>query len=116
MRNDNAIQTSSDRHRRLDSLSHWSCRQRFGINLDSAPSSPCRSKLNYRLAHQNYRINREFREGEISRAQARGLHREDRFVRREERFMAAQQHGHITRIEQRSLNQQENGISRQIGN
>jgi hypothetical protein len=68
------------------------------------------------LDHQNHRINQEFREGEISGAQAHRLHQEDRFVRREERFMAAQHNGHVTRIEQRALNQQENGISRQIGN
>ena len=36
-------------------------------------------------------------------------------VRREERLMASQHGGHITRLEQRALNQQENGISREIG-
>jgi hypothetical protein len=84
---------------------------------DSASAStwaqrhPRRAEVNQRLANQNYRINRELREGEISRVQARSLHREDHFVRQEERFVAAQHH-----IEQRALNQQENGISRQIGN
>jgi len=76
---------------------------------------PRRAEVTHRLANQNRRINRELREGEISRGQARRLHGEDRFVRREERFMASQHHGHITRAEQRALNQQENGISRQIG-
>jgi len=80
-----------------------------------AQRHPRRAEVNHRLANQNHRINRELREGEITRGQARGLHREDRFVRREERFMASQHHGHITRAEQRALNQQENGISRQIG-
>ena len=76
---------------------------------------PRRAEVNHRLAHQNFRINQERREGEISGAQARRLHRADRFVRNEERFMASQHGGHITRAEQRALNQQENGISRQIG-
>jgi len=76
---------------------------------------PRRAEVNHRLANQNLRINQERREGEISGAQARSLHREDRFVRSEERFMASQHNGHITRAEQRALNQQENGISRQIG-
>jgi hypothetical protein len=76
---------------------------------------PARAEVNRRLANQNRRINHEFREGDISRAQAHRLHREDHFLRGEERFMASQQHGHITRPEQRALNQQENGISRQIG-
>ena len=34
---------------------------------------------------------------------------------KEERFMAAQHGGHITRAEQRALNQQENAVSREIG-
>jgi hypothetical protein len=76
---------------------------------------PRRAEVNHRLANQDHRINREFHEGEITRAQAHSLHGQDRFVRREERFMASQHHGHITPVEQRSLNQQENGISHEIG-
>ena len=76
---------------------------------------PRRDQVNDRLANQSRRINQEYREGEISRGQARVLHREDRQVRREERTMASLDGGHITRADQRALNQQENGISRQIG-
>jgi hypothetical protein len=76
---------------------------------------PRRAEVNARLDNQNRRINDERREGEITAGQARRLHREDRFLRHEERFMAAQHHGHITRAEQRALNQQENAVSGQIG-
>ena len=76
---------------------------------------PRRDQVNDRLANQSRRINQEYREGEISRGQARVLHREDRQVRREERTMASLDGGHITRADQRALNQQENVISRQIG-
>ena len=76
---------------------------------------PRRDQVNDRLHNQDRRINREYREGEISRGQARAFHREDRQVRREERTMASLNGGHITRSEQRVLNQQENAISRQIG-
>lgn len=76
---------------------------------------PRRAEVNDRLANQNKRINQEVKEGEISKGQAAKLHREDRQVRREERAMASQNGGHITKQEQRTLNQQENGISRQIG-
>jgi hypothetical protein len=76
---------------------------------------PRRDQVNDRLANQSRRINQEYREGEISRGQARVLHREDRQVRREERTMASLDGGHITRTDQRALNQQENVISRQIG-
>jgi len=76
---------------------------------------PRRAEVNARLANQNHRINQELREGEINRGQARALHAQDRFIRNEERFMARQNGGHITRAEQRSLNQQENAVSREIG-
>lgn len=80
-----------------------------------AQRHPRRAEVNHRLATQNHRIRHELREGEITPERARALHRQDRFVRREERFMARQHHSHITRAEQRALNQQENGISREIG-
>jgi len=76
---------------------------------------PRRDQVNDRLHNQDRRINREYREGEISRGQARALYREDRQVRREERTMASLDGGHITRADQRALNQQENAISHQIG-
>ena len=76
---------------------------------------PRRDQVNDRLANQNRRINQEYREGEISRGQARQLHKEDHQIRREEREMASLDGGHITRSEQRVLNQQLNGVSRQIG-
>jgi hypothetical protein len=78
-------------------------------------SHPRRAEVNHRLGNQYHRINHEYREGEISRGQAMRLHREDHRVRGEERAMASLDHGHITRADQRALNQQENHISRQIG-
>ncbi|KFX30788.1 hypothetical protein [Ralstonia solanacearum] len=77
---------------------------------------PRRAEVNQRLANQNRRIHNEVKEGEMSKAQARTLHKEDRQIRREERNMAAQNGGHITKPEQRVLNQRENKVSRQIGN
>jgi len=76
---------------------------------------PRRAEVNERLVHQNFRINREVREGELAPWQARRLHREDFAIRREERAMASFNHGHITRGEQRALNHQENVVSRRIG-
>lgn len=76
---------------------------------------PRRAQVNERLENQNRRIRQEVREGEMSHAQAARLHREDRQIRQEERLMASQNGGHITRQEQRTLNQQENAVSRQIG-
>lgn len=78
-------------------------------------SHPRRAEVNHRLANQDRRIHQEVREGEMSHAQAMRLHRDDNQIRREERLMASQDGGHITRQEDRALNQQENRVSRQIG-
>ncbi|HEY6823534.1 MAG TPA: hypothetical protein VI195_03785 [Steroidobacteraceae bacterium] len=76
---------------------------------------PRRTEVNARLANQNKRINKELKEGEINKAQAHKLHAEDHAIRQEERTMASTNGGHITKAEQRSLNQQENQVSKQIG-
>ena len=76
---------------------------------------PRRDQVNDRLHNQNKRIKKEVTEGEISKAQAAKLHKEDRQIRQEERDMASQNGGHITKQEQRTLNQQENAVSKQIG-
>ena len=76
---------------------------------------PRREQVNERLAHQNRRIHEEVKEGDLTRTQAAALHRDDRQIRREERLMASQNGGHITKGEQRVLNHQENAVSRQIG-
>jgi hypothetical protein len=76
---------------------------------------PRRDQVNDRLANQNKRINHERKEGEITKAQAHKLHHEDHQIRQEERAMASQNGGHITKQEQKTLNQQENAVSKQIG-
>ena len=76
---------------------------------------PRRAEVNTRLAHQNLRISNELKEGEISRQQASYLHSEDHQIRTEERDMAGQNNTHITKLEQATLNQQENAVSQQIG-
>jgi hypothetical protein len=76
---------------------------------------PRRDQVNDRLENQNRRINRELREGEITKDQARQLHGEDHAIRNEERTMSKFNNGHITPEEQKILNQQENAVSKQIG-
>ena len=75
---------------------------------------PRRAEVNHRLAIQDHRINRDYRDGHISFHQARYLRGEDRMIRHQERFDARFDRGHITRADQRGLNQNENGVSRQI--
>ncbi len=72
--------------------------------------------MNSRLANQNERIKEGRENGTLSRGQAQKLHAEDHAIRQEERAMAATNGGHITKTEQRALNQQENQVSKQIYN
>ncbi|SMC24291.1 hypothetical protein SAMN02745857_01821 [Andreprevotia lacus DSM 23236] len=76
---------------------------------------PRRTEVNQRLANQDRRINKEVKEGEITKQQAHGLHKQDRQIRQEERDMASQNNGHITKSEKKVLNQQENSVSKEIG-
>jgi hypothetical protein len=75
---------------------------------------PRRTQVNHRLHNQNRRIHNDVKNGTLSRSQAANLHKDDHQVRQEERGMASQNGGHITKPEQRVLNKQENGISGQI--
>ncbi len=76
---------------------------------------PRRAEVNHRLENQDKRIHQEVKEGKMSKAEAKKLHKEDHQIRKEEKSMASQNGGHITKLEQKTLNQQENGVSKQIG-
>ncbi|PQV50118.1 hypothetical protein [Paraburkholderia sp. BL21I4N1] len=80
-----------------------------------AANHPRRVEVNSRLANQNNRIHREVKDGQMSKGEAQTLHHDDRQIRQEERDMASQDNSHITRTDQHALNQQENQVSRQIG-
>jgi len=75
---------------------------------------PRREQVNNRLANQNRRIHQDVKNGTLTRRQAAALHKDDHQIRQEERDMASQNGGHITKSEQRVLNRQENAVSRQI--
>jgi len=75
---------------------------------------PRREQVNHRLNNQDKRIHNDVKNGTLTKGQAKALHKDDHQVRQEERDMASQNGGHITKSEQNVLNQQENGISKQI--
>ena len=79
-----------------------------------AQNHPRRAEVNARLTLQNWRITQAEKHGLLSPGQANALHAQDRFIRKEERFDASFNGGHITRAEQKTLNQQENGVSSKI--
>ena len=84
------------------------------VTLANGPHHPRRAQVNRRLERQNDRIHDKVADGEMSKAEAAKLHHEDHQIRKEERIMASQNHGHITKQEQKTLNQQENKVSNQI--
>jgi len=75
---------------------------------------PRRTEVNDRIALQHARVNEKVDSGKMTAAQGQQIKQEDHQVRQEERDMASQNGGHITKQEQRTLNQQENSISNQI--
>jgi hypothetical protein len=75
---------------------------------------PRRTQVNSRLAHQNKRIHQDVKNGTMSKGQAAAAHKDDRQIRHEERDTASQNGSHITGSEQKVLNQQENGVSKDI--
>jgi len=87
----------------------------FAAETTWQKAHPRRVQVNSRLAHQDQRIHNEVKDGQITKGQAAALHQDDHTVRQEERGMASQDGGHLTKVDQRALNQQENGVSRAIG-
>jgi hypothetical protein len=75
---------------------------------------PRRTQVNHRLDNQDRRIHQDVKNGTLTKSQAANLHHQDHQVRQEERDMASQNGGHITKPEQRVLNGQENKISSEI--
>jgi hypothetical protein len=80
----------------------------------AAGHHPRRAEVNTRLAHQNYRIDKKEEEGKMSAAEASKLHKQDHQIRQEEKDMASQDGCHITKQEKKTLNQQEDHVSKEI--
>lgn len=75
---------------------------------------PRRAQVNQRLNHQKNMINQDVKNGTLTKQQGAALHKDDQQIRQEERDMAAQDHGHVTKSEQKVLNQQETAVRSQI--
>ena len=76
---------------------------------------PRREQVVDRVQHQDRRIRQERKEGDITMAQARALRLTDRSIRLQQRADARANDGHITKSEQRTLNQELNANSNAIG-
>lgn len=75
---------------------------------------PRRVEVNHRLANLNHRIDRERRDGELTRRQAMAEHSNVHHIRQEERGMASLNRTHLTPADQQSLNRQENAVGSQV--
>jgi hypothetical protein len=75
---------------------------------------PRRVEVNHRLGNLNGSIREERHEGDINGWQAHRLHARVHMIRRQERFFARHDGGHITRHEQARLNREENGVRHHI--
>lgn len=88
----------------------------FAGNGQWKKNHPRRAEVNGRLKNQDKRIDAGVKDGQLTKQEAKQLHKEDRNIRKEERRMAAKNGGHLTKAEQAKLNRQENRESKQIYN
>jgi hypothetical protein len=76
-----------------------------------AAEHPRRNEVNERVANQRARINEGERTGKLSPAQANQLRANDRAIKQQEHADVKANGGHLTKGEQRQLNQEENANS-----
>jgi hypothetical protein len=84
------------------------------VSVGVAPDTQGAPRQSSWLANQNARIDRKVADGPMSKAEAAKLRSNDHAIRQEERDMAKQNGGHLTKQEQKTLKQQENANSKQI--
>lgn len=72
------------------------------------------NQVNQRIQNQRARIAQGVKSGEISKAQDRQLHAERHAIKQEEHTMRQMDNGHLTRADQKVLNQQLNERSQDI--
>jgi hypothetical protein len=75
---------------------------------------PRRAQVNHRIEHQKNEIKKEVASGEMSKSEAKSLLKKEHAIRVEQKAMAAQHHGRITKQEQLILNKQLNATKKEI--
>jgi hypothetical protein len=75
---------------------------------------PRRAQVNHRIEHQKNVIKKEVASGEMSKSEAKTLLKKEHAIRVEQKAMAAQHNGHITKQEQLILNKQLNATRKEI--
>jgi hypothetical protein len=72
------------------------------------------NQVNKRIDNQEHRINTERKEGEITKAQAHQDRKNLKTVNQEKHDMRKEDNGHLTKTDQKALNQQLNKNSKKI--
>ena len=79
-----------------------------------AQRHPRRAEVNHRERHQQLRIANGIRNGSLSPAEVRQIESQEAAVKRQERREVRANGGYLTRGQDRQLNRELNGISRDI--
>lgn len=86
-----------------------------GPQKTNIKNHPRVNQVNRRVDKQEARIHNQVKEGEITRAQARQDRQNLSAINQEKREMRKTDNGHLTKADQRALNQQLNQNSKAIG-
>ena len=93
------------------------CAQAQGPGHQKAnmPNHPRVGEVNKRIDNQEHRINKEVKEGEITKDQAKKDRQNLKAINQEKKDMRKMDNGHLTKTDQEALNQQLNTNSKEIG-
>ncbi len=75
---------------------------------------PRRAEVNGRMKNQQKRIGEGIENGKINPGEAQKLEGEEKAIKQEERADVKANGGYLTKKEQRKLNKEENGVSKEI--
>ena len=99
----------------ISTISFTAFAQGPGHQRTHIPHHPRVNQVNKRIDNQEHRINQERKEGEITKGQARQDRRNLSKINQEKHDMRSMDKGHLTKGDQKALNQQLNKNSRKIG-
>jgi len=74
------------------------------------------NQVNKRIDNQEKRINTERKEGDLTKGQAQQDRKNLKAINQEKHDMRKEDNGHLTKTDQKALNQQLNKNSKKIGN
>ena len=83
-------------------------------NRTNIPNHPRVNQVNQRVQNQHQRIEQGVRSGKISQSEAKQLHQERGQIKSQERAMRKADGGHLTKQDQKTLNQELNNRSQEI--